>query len=78
MDCVAKKLCTAMPGISDSVSPNTAAAHSPEGVSVHSTCLQRKSRMSVSKAGGRTPFGGLTNNIDVTPNRPPNLPQVTC
>ena len=76
-DCVAKKLCTAMPGISNSVSPNNAVC-SPEGVNVHSTSLQRKSRMSVSKAGGRSPFGDVTNNIDLTPNRAPKPLQVTC
>ncbi len=78
MDCVAKKLVTAMPGISSPVSPKTAAAHSPEGMSVHSASLQRKSSMSVSKAGGRSPFGDMTNNIDLTPNRSPKPLQVTC
>ncbi len=78
MDCVAKKLVTAMPGISGPVSQTNAAVHSPEGMSVHSASLQRKSRMSVSKAGGRSPFGDMTNNIDVTPNRAPKLRQVTC
>lgn len=77
MDCLAKKLVTTMPGSSGSVSLKTA-VHSPEGVSVHSTSLQRKSRMSVSKAGGRGPFGDMTNNINVTPNRSPRLLQVTC
>ncbi|DBA77011.1 TPA: hypothetical protein ACH3X1_009601 [Trebouxia sp. C0004] len=75
MDCVAKKLVTAMPGLSSSVSLNNAAAHSPEGMSVHNASLQKKSRMSVSKAGGRSPFGDMTNNIDLTPNRLPKLPQ---
>ncbi|KAL0050731.1 hypothetical protein WJX82_005996 [Trebouxia sp. C0006] len=74
MDCLAKKLVTTMPGSSGSVSLKTA-VHSPEGVSVHSTSLQRKSRMSVSKAGGRSPFGDMTNNINVTPNRSPRLLQ---
>ena len=78
MDCVAKKLVNAMPGICNAVSPNNAAAHSPEGLSVHRTSLQRKSRMSVSKAGGRTPFGDMTNNMDATPNRSPKPLQVTC
>ena len=78
MDCVAKKLVTAMPGGSGSVSVSNAAGHSPEGVSIHSTSLQRKSRMSVSKAGGRSPFGDMTNNSDLTPNRSPKLLQVTC
>ncbi len=78
MDCVAKKLVKGMPGVSGAVSPKTAAVHSPEGMSVHSASLQRKSRMSVSKAGGRSPFGDVTNNIDLTPNRAPKPLQVTC
>ena len=78
MDCVAKKLVEAMLGIAGAVSLNNAAAHSPEGVSVHNASLQRKSRMSVSKAGGRSPFGDMTNNIDLTPNRLPKPLQVTC
>ena len=78
MDCVAKKLVEAMPGVSGSVSLSNAAAHSPEGVSVHNASLQRKSRMSVSKAGGRSPFGDMTNNSDLTTDRFPKLLQVTC
>ncbi|KAL0020171.1 hypothetical protein WJX79_000643 [Trebouxia sp. C0005] len=78
MDCVAEKLVKATPGISGSVSLKNAAVHSPEGMSVHSASLQRKSRKSLSKAGGRSPFGDMTNNIGhrlVTPDRFPKLPQ---
>ncbi|DBB04293.1 TPA: hypothetical protein ACH3X1_012790 [Trebouxia sp. C0004] len=75
MDCVAKKLVTAMPGLSGTVSLSKAAVHSREGMSVHSAALQRKSRMSVGNAGGRSPFGDMTNNIDVAPNRFPKLLQ---
>ncbi len=78
MNCVAKKLVKAMPGIAGSVSLSNAAVHSPAGMSVHNASLQRKSRMSVSKAGGRSPFGDMTNNIDLTPNRLPKSLQVTC
>ncbi|KAA6419968.1 MAG: hypothetical protein FRX49_10158 [Trebouxia sp. A1-2] len=78
MDCVAEKLVKATPGISGSVSLKNAAVHSPEGMSVHSASLQRKLRKSLSKAGGRSPFGDMTNNIGhrlVTPDRFPKLPQ---
>ena len=78
MDCVAKKLVEAMPGVSGSVSLINAAAHSLEGMSVHNASLQRKSRMSVSKAGGHSPFGDMSNNIDLTPNRLPKPLKVTC
>ncbi|KAA6419935.1 MAG: hypothetical protein FRX49_10125 [Trebouxia sp. A1-2] len=78
MDSVDGKLVKAMPGTSASVSLKNAAVHSPEGMSVHSASLQRESRMSLSKAGGRSPFGDMTNNIGyrlVTPDRIPKLPQ---
>ena len=45
---------------------------------VKATPLQGKSRKSVSSAAGRSPFGDITNNNGLSPNRFPTIPQVTC